>query len=135
MTQTPKYQKTDFKSPLEYNVYQYLMKLAEKYKFEIEYEAEEIEYTITKKYIPDFVLTFPDGRKSYIEAKGYLRGEDRTKLVSVLHCNPGIPLHIVFAKNNKLSRKARSRYSDWAERYNLPYALNRIPVEWLKPSG
>ena len=126
------YQKTDFKSPLEFNVYQYLMKLSQTYKFSVEYETEEVEYVLVKKYIPDFVLRFEDGRKIFIEAKGYLRGEDRTKLTSVLTTNPGIPLHIVFAKNNKLSSKAKSRYSDWAEKRKLPYALNSIPTEWLE---
>lgn len=133
--QEQEYQQTDFKSPLEWSVYQYLKKLASKHNFKIGYETEAVKYVLVKKYFPDFVLTFEDGRKIFIEAKGYFRGEDRTKLLSVMETNPGIPLHIVFAKNNKINKKSKSRYADWAERYNIPHALNRIPQEWLDPTS
>lgn len=125
------YQREDFKSPLEYNVYRYLKQLSRQHKFEIGYETEKLDYILVRNYLPDFVLTFPDGKKVYIEAKGYLRTEDRAKLLAVKTKHPDKQLNIVFSKNNRLNRKARSRYSDWADRHHIPYAIASVPPDWL----
>jgi hypothetical protein len=125
------YKREDFKSPLEYNVYRYLKQQAKEHKFKIGYETEKLEYVLVKNYVPDFVLTFPDGRKVYLEAKGYLRGEDRAKLLAVKDRHPELDLHLVFSKDNRLNKRARSRYSDWAKRHKIPHAISTIPVDWL----
>jgi hypothetical protein len=126
------YKRGSFKSPLEANAYRYLKQKAKDNKFEIGYETEKLDYILTRNYVPDFIITFPDGRKIYIETKGYLRGEDRAKLLATRDRHPDKDIRIVFSKNNRLNRKARSRYSDWAERYKFPYAIGTIPAEWLQ---
>ena len=46
------------------------------YKYEP--KDDSLEYTLIKKYIPDFVLTSKDKKhKIFIEAKGYFRPADR----------------------------------------------------------
>lgn len=123
--------KGKFKSPLENSVFKLLKKIVP-YKTKIQYETEKLDYTILKNYIPDFILTLRDGRKVYVEVKGYFRQPDRTKMLAVLKDNPGVDLRIVFEKNNKLNKKARMRYSDWCEKHNIPYSINSIPMEWFK---
>jgi hypothetical protein len=124
----------DFKSPLEYNTWRWLQEKRKGKKFKVEYETEKLNYILTKYYLPDFILHFEDGRKIYIETKGYLRGEDRTKLLAVRDNNPDIDLRLVFSKDNRLNRKARSRYSCWAKRHGFTYSVGSIPMEWLDDS-
>lgn len=130
----PNYKQDNFKSPLEYNVYRYLKtkKNDVNTKYKIEYETEKLSYILSRNYVPDFILSFDDGRKIYIETKGYFRSEDRAKLLAVRDANPEVDLRILFAKDNKLNGKSRSRYSDWAKRHNFQYAIGTFPVEWFE---
>jgi hypothetical protein len=100
-------------------------------KFEIEYESEKLPYTIKHDYIPDFVLTFKDGRKIYIEAKGYFDAADRRKLLAVHKENPEADIRLVFMADNKIHKSSKMRYSDWCERHNFPFCIKAIPVEWF----
>jgi hypothetical protein len=125
------YKREDFKSPLEYDVYRFL-KTKQKNKYNIGYEKEKLDYILVKNYIPDFIVTFSDGRKVYIEAKGYLRGEDRAKLLATKDRHPDKDIRIVFSKDNRLNKKSRSRYSDWAKKHGIPYSVGSIPAEWLE---
>ena len=92
-------------------------------KIGFEYESERIPYILARHYIPDFVIKTERG-KVYIETKGYLRPEDKSKLVAVKKMHPGIDLRIVFYSNNKKSIK-------WAEKHGFTYAIGRIPELWL----
>jgi predicted nuclease of restriction endonuclease-like RecB superfamily len=87
------------------------------------YEGDRIPYILSRHYIPDFVLRTPLG-KVYIECKGYLRPEDRSKLVAVKKLNPHIDLRILFYSRNK-------KYIRWAEKNSFRYAVDTIPKEWL----
>ena len=71
------------KSNLELQVLKGLKSYSGKNKYTIEYETENLDYKLLKHYVPDFILKFKNGRKIYIEVKGYLRSEDRTKLLAV----------------------------------------------------
>jgi hypothetical protein len=122
----------DFKSKLEPQVFKGLAAYAGHCKFKIDYETEKLPYTINKTYIPDFVLTFKDGHKIYIEAKGYLRPENRAQLLSVKYHHPDIDLRIVFQQDNKLNKNARMRYSDWATKNGFPFTIGVIPKEWFQ---
>lgn len=88
------------------------------------YETSELTYTITRTYIPDFTVTFPDGRILYIEVKGWLRPEDRVKMRSVKEHNPTLDIRFIFPKESK-------RNSMWCKRYGFPYAIGAIPAEWI----
>lgn len=88
------------------------------------YEGLKIPYVIAGHYTPDFVIATPTGRL-YIETKGYLRPEDKRKLIAVKKCNPNMDLRIVFYEHKPRSVK-------WAEKNHFKYAIGNIPEEWLK---
>lgn len=94
-----------------------------------EYETEKIPYVIERNYVPDFKL--PNG--IYIEAKGVLTPQDRTKMRAVKRENPGLDIRFVFqCASNKLNRSSKTTYGDWADRYGFKWADGAIPEEWLK---
>lgn len=93
-------------------------------KIKFEYETERIAYVLAKHYIPDFILHTPLG-KIYVECKGYLRPEDRTKLLAVKRQNPRIDLRILFYREVKSQIR-------WAEKNSIKYAIEEIPEEWLR---
>ena len=84
----------------------------------------------TTSYIPDFRL--PNG--TWIEAKGILTSGNRRNLVAFKAHFPDIQLRIVFEADNLLAKKAKSRYSDWAEKAGFEYCIGfrNIPKEWFQ---
>jgi predicted nuclease of restriction endonuclease-like RecB superfamily len=106
-------------------------------KVKLTYENEKIPYTIVshRNYVPDFILTFPDGHKRYIEIKGYLRPEDRVKMKLVKDQHPQMDIRIVFAKDNKMNKNSKTMYSTWAKKVGIPYAIGKIPANWRNRNG
>lgn len=94
-----------------------------KAKVSFKYESERIPYVIAGHYLPDFVLSFPEG-KIYIETKGHFRPEAKRKMASVKKLNPGLDIRIVF-----YSKKLKD--IRWAEKHGFKYAIGEIPEEWL----
>jgi len=88
-----------------------------------EYESERLAYILARYYVPDFILWTPTG-KVYIEAKGYLRPEHKSKMVAVKKQHPEKDIRIVFYAWNAKNIK-------WAEKYGFKYAIGNIPKEWL----
>jgi hypothetical protein len=119
------------KGALEKAVFKELRACQKQLNFEIEYETESLPYTLTREYIPDFIIKKDSGRKIYIETKGYLRPDDRAKLLSAREFNPEADIRIVFQQDNKLNKNSRTRYSQWAERHGFKYAIGTVPREWL----
>lgn len=99
-------------------------KQLQKAKVSFKYESERIPYILARHYIPDFIVITPTG-KIYIEAKGYLRPEARSKMVAVKKLNPHLDIRIVFYSLNH-------KYVKWAERHGFRYAIGTIPKEWLE---
>lgn len=120
------------KSGIEESTFDDLLRLDKKGKFRAEYESEKLKYTIEGTYKPDFVITFEDGTKLYIETKGYLDDAARRKMVAVRKANPELDIRILFVKDNLIRKNAKSKYSHWAERVGFPYAFKKIPLEWLR---
>lgn len=97
----------------------------------VEYEQVTVPYTRPakkRKYLAD--LSF---KKSniLIEAKGRLTKEGRDKLIDIKRSNPDLDLRIVFQRDNKLTRRSRTKYSQWAEKQGIPWAIGRVPQEWI----
>jgi predicted nuclease of restriction endonuclease-like RecB superfamily len=92
-------------------------------KVDYGYETERIPYILARHYIPDFIIETELG-KVYVECKGYLRPEDKAKLVAVKRQNPALDIRVVFYSENKKSIK-------WAEKHGIRYAIKKIPPEWL----
>lgn len=101
-----------------------------KQKVKFEYECDRIPYIVSRYYVPDFTITTPYGT-IYLEVKGYLRPQDRVKMAAVKATNPDIDLRIIFGADNKINRFSKMRYSDWAKKHNIPYAIKVIPDSWF----
>lgn len=87
------------------------------------YETEKIPFVIASHYIPDYILYTPLG-KVYVECKGYLRPEDKRKMVAVKRLNPQLDIRILFYSHNE-------KYIKWATKCGFKYAIDKIPKEWL----
>lgn len=104
---------------------------AKKSKKQLDYEPQhpKIHYTIPYRYIPDFVL--PNG--IVVEAKGYLRPRDRTKMRKVKEQNPHLDIRLLFQNANQRLTKSKNSemYWQWAERLGFIWDEgDKIPLEW-----
>ena len=103
---------------------------AKKRRRKMEYEPQSfrIQYSIPYRYIPDFIL--PNG--IIVEAKGYLRPRDRTKMRKVKEQNPELDIRLVFQRaDQKLTKSKNSEtYGEWASRIGFPWAEGDIPLTW-----
>lgn len=115
-----------FRSKFEKGLYEN----ARKRKKKLEYEPAEprISYTTTARYIPDFVL--PSG--IIIEAKGYFKAKDRTKMLNVARNNSDLDIRFVFQRaNNRLTKSPNSMmYWQWAEKHGFLWSEGYIPDAW-----
>ena len=116
--------KGGFRSPLEALVSKSLPK-------GMKFESEKIKYFVPKNYLPDFVYTRKDGKKIYLEVKGWMRYEDQQKMRAVKHCNPDLDIRFFFPKDNKV-QSSKMLNSEWCEKYSFPYAIGKIPRSWFK---
>ena len=114
-----------FKNKFEGRLHASLKRRQPKYKYEFSYESERIPYVIEADYIPDWPMKKANGKKMYIEAKGYFRPESKRKMVAVKKQHPELDIRIVFYS-------ARKKDIRWAERYGFPYSIGSIPDDWLK---
>jgi len=67
----------------------------------------------------------------FIEVKGYLRPEDRTKMLAAIEANPGLDLRLLFSKDNVLRKGSKTKYSDWCNKHGIKYAIGTVPKEWF----
>lgn len=92
-------------------------------KLPFKYESERIPYVLARHYIPDFKVQTRTGY-IYVECKGYLRPEHRSKMVAVKRQHPEKDIRMLFYSHNKA-------YVKWAEKHGFRYAIDKIPQEWL----
>lgn len=100
----------------------------------LEYETETLGYTVSMDYRPDFILSFEDGRKMYIECKGYFSYKDRVKMQSVKEAHPELDIRLVFMRNSPscLGKGSKQKPSDWCEKYGFKYSIGVIPQDWME---
>lgn len=102
--------------------------LFRKAKIRFKYESDKIPYTIQRNYIPDFKIG-----SIYIEAKGRFTSADRTKMKLVKEQNPHLDIRLWFQRDNWLTSKKKSRYSDWARKNGFKYHVgDTLPKKWFK---
>jgi predicted nuclease of restriction endonuclease-like RecB superfamily len=125
------------KSDFEYEIYKKIESMLPK-GATVEYEADKFEYITRHVYIPDFTITFKDGRKIYVEAKGNGRQFDQTvrsKMVAVKDQHPEETIFIVFYADGRIGgvkKRKRGGYykqSEWASRNGYPFSIKEIPEE------
>jgi predicted nuclease of restriction endonuclease-like RecB superfamily len=113
--------KGQFRSLLEHQISKTMPK---RKGVKVTYESHSISYVIPRVYNPDFTIVLPSGRVIYIEVKGWYRQEDKVKMKCVKDCNPTLDIRFVFPRKNNKDIK-------WCEKYGFPYAIGRVPPEWL----
>lgn len=117
---------------------------------EITYEPESFQYekrpprgakcgdcgsskvSVPGSYTPDFKV---QGR-FFVEAKGYLNAPKRTLMEAFRKSNPELDLRFLFAQDNWLTHKKKTRYTDWAKQIGVKSAVgNKIPEGWVGRTG
>jgi hypothetical protein len=84
---------------------------------------------IERNYLPDFVS---NNGLLVIETKGRFTSSDRTKMLAVVQANPQIDVRMFFAKDNWLTRRHKTKYSDWCKQHKITFAIGEIPKQWLE---
>jgi hypothetical protein len=129
----PKIGRKIARSQFEFNIYKLIKGLLPR-GADLGYETEKLTYTLTKDYVPDFIVTKKDGSKIYIEAKGLGRAFDydaRSKMVAVKQAHPDLDIRIVFMADRPFSKGGKMRPSDWARKNGYVCSINEIPEEWF----
>lgn len=102
---------------------------------EFHYEEDTLPYVVPAQihtYTPDFKL--PNG--IIVETKGRWTSDDRKKMGLVIEQHPNKDIRMLFAIDNKLSPRSRTRYSDWCAKRSIKYAVGTtVPLEWLEEPG
>ena len=114
-------------TPIEKLVQSQLAKSGQVFGF----EDSVIPYTTEHLYTPDFTISLSGGRKIYIECKGWLRPEDRQKMLKVKQQNPHADIRFIFQADNKIRKGSKTTYTMWATKNGFPSAVGTIPPEWL----
>lgn len=100
-------------------------------KVKFEYENLKLKYTVPEKqhtYTPDLVLH----NGIVVECKGIWSAQDRLKMILVKQQHPELDIRIVFQRNQKLRKNAKSTYGDYCDKHEIIWAEKEIPEEWLK---
>jgi len=97
------------------------------------YETLKVGFTQERLYTPDFVLNI-NGNMRVIEAKGWFKPSDRTKLLAVKKTHPELDLRLIFQRaSTKLTKaKGGKTYAEWAKANGIPWAEGSVPQGWLK---
>lgn len=79
-------------------------------------------------YTPDFVLA----NGLVIEAKGLFSSVMRTKMREVIAANPDKTVHMLFQRNQWMTKKRKHTYGDWCDKNGIVWAVGtKIPSEWI----
>lgn len=93
------------------------------------YEPIRVNYPVvaTRHYTPDFVL--PSG--VWVEVKGRLTMDDRTKMKRVRATYPDQTIGFLFMRDNTINTHSRTRYSQWATQHGFLWHVgDTIPHHW-----
>lgn len=118
---------TKYKSGLEKRVHE---ALGEKW----EYEPESFDYTVARRYTPDFCWNDGEEREVWIEVKGFFREGDTAKYKAIRQCYPNIRLVFVFhAPFKKVRKRGKITMAEWAQKngweWTTPDALEEEGID------
>jgi hypothetical protein len=129
-----KLKKTAFRSGAELKFASYLKEKRVRFK----YEEDSIPYIIseTRHYKPDFKLIKDNGEPMYIEVKGFFSPADRKKMLLVKESNPAMDVRMLFMSDNRISKRSKTRYSEWCNKHNLAFHIGmHLPKAWIDELG
>jgi hypothetical protein len=85
--------------------------------------------SVSRRYTPDILLKAKD---IYVEAKGKFTSENRSAMEDFLGGSPGIDLRFMFMRDNFITAKHKSKYSDWCIKLGVKYHIgDKVPQEWV----
>lgn len=80
-------------------------------------------------YSPDFEIR----ASTFIEAKGKFTAANRTRLIAFAEEHPSVKIYLLFQRDNWLSKRHASKYSDWARQYGFDYTVGTHPDKlWFR---
>jgi hypothetical protein len=122
--------KSTYRSGLEVEAAAFLSEHQKEVRYEkLKIEWEDLKY---RTYTPDFELD----NGIIIETKGIFSAADRRKHLEVQRQHPKLDIRFVFSNaRSKLYKGAKSRYSDWCDKYGFKWSHRLIPKEWLTERG
>lgn len=86
--------------------------------------------SVQRRYTPDIYLK---ASNTYVEAKGKFTAENRSAMEDFLKGAPGVDLRFLFQRDNWITKKQKSKYSDWADKHGVKYHIgSEIPEEWTQ---
>jgi hypothetical protein len=94
------------------------------------YEQDKIKYVIPASnhtYTPDFTVT----NNVYIETKGLWTAADRKKAVLVSQQHPEVTILYVLQRNQKISKKSKVTYLDWAAKHGIEACTFLDTEHWI----
>ena len=117
-----------FRSGLEESIANEL----EKNRVAYEFEKTKLKYTKPQKihtYTPDFHLI---KKRIFIETKGLFTTQDRQKMKLIREQHPNLDIRFIFSNSRaRISKKSKTTYGMWCERYGYMYADKHVPKEWI----
>ncbi len=104
----------EFRSGFEYDVAQKLQ------PYGFSYEPFQVDYTIERKYTPDFVYE-RNGRTYLIECKGYFRAGDTQKYRSIARSIPWTSerIFVLMKPNQRVSKSTKRTMAEWCDNNNI----------------
>lgn len=97
------------------------------------YESETLDYVLTCKYLPDFVLVSKTGKKIFIEGKGKFDAIARRKMAAVKKQHPEKDIRLVFYNAQaKIRKGSDTTCADWATKNGYPWADKVVPRKWMQ---
>lgn len=103
-------------------------KLLKRNKISFKYETMHLDYVVSRTYTPDFIIG-----DIIVETKGRFTSADRTKMLKVKEYNPQYEIRLWFMRDNWLTSKKKSKYSDWAKKHGFKYHVGlTLPKKWFK---
>lgn len=124
---TRKLSKIRFKSGAEEKFATYLREKKVFFYYEpIKYNYNVVE---VRTYTPDFHV--PD-KDIFFEVKGFFSPADRKKMLLVKESNPNLDVRMIFQQDNRISKRSKTRYSEWCDKHGLKYHVGlNLPKEWM----
>lgn len=87
-----------------------------------EYESIKLNYVVPARrasYTPDFIN---HDTKTIVESKGYLRAEDRKKMLLIKEQNPDWTFILLFQNPRAtISKASKTTYADWATKQGFKW--------------
>jgi hypothetical protein len=132
-----------FRSELEVDIAYQLLDWGGEWSYETDYvsyqqrvtgicnDCGSINVMRRRTYNPDFCVWLSSNQFFYIETKGRLTQEDRSKMIAFKSDNPDLDVRFVFEKDGYLNKQKKTKYSRWAEQKGFTYAISDIPDDWL----